>query len=95
VSHRNNERRFLEARSEKLPAGRFIERNLGIEMDYVKRSARLSLQVAEWNPQGESIRGLGLGTSCKEETSRMKNASIESSRREKSSFSSCSTTLLV
>jgi hypothetical protein len=47
---------------------------------------RTTRQVGEWNPQGrggeadQSARGrIGLGTARKEETSRMKHVSIESS----------------
>jgi hypothetical protein len=47
---------------------------------------KITRHAAEWNPQekrgaaDQSIHGrMGLGTACKEETSRMKNVSIESS----------------
>jgi hypothetical protein len=42
---------------------------------------RIDGQVPEWNPQGvQSTCGrMGLGTTCKAETSKMKNVSIESS----------------
>jgi hypothetical protein len=45
---------------------------------------RIARQVAEWNLQGKMRRDRrGLGTACKEEISRMKNLSIESSGRNK------------
>jgi hypothetical protein len=45
-----------------------------------------AIQIAEWKPHGKSRRGRlvnawnnGIGPECKEDTSRMKNVSIEGS----------------